>query len=141
MRKRSKARDHALRALYQLDVARAPVEEGLASYLRHHRVAKPSRLFVTALVRGVQEHRDAVDALIAKHAVNWRLARMAVVDRNILRLGVYELAWVRDVPATVIINEAVELAKRYGTPDSGKFVNGILDTIHKSLAPAETPAA
>ena len=139
MRRRSKAREHALRILYQLDVTHEPVDEGLTSYFRHHRVAKPSQPYVEALVRGTTSHHEQIDAVIARHALNWNLRRMAVVDRNILRLGTYELVLDHDVPPTVVINEAVELAKRYGTPESGKFVNGILDKIYKADAPQ--PAA
>lgn len=136
MRPRSKAREHALRILYQLDVTGDPLEAGLASYLRHHRVAKANQPYVDALVRGTIAHREALDAAITRHAVNWRLGRMAVIDRNILRLGAYELIVDHDVPPTVVINEAVELAKRYGAPESGKFVNGILDSIRKTDVPA-----
>ena len=132
MRPRSKAREHALRILYQLDVTRDPAAEGMVSYLRHHRIAKPSQPFVVALVQGTLAERERIDALIARYALNWRLRRMAVIDRNILRLATYELTGIRDVPPTVVINEAVELAKRYGTPDSGKFVNGILDKLQKA---------
>ena len=134
MRKRSRAREHALRILYQLDLTHDAVAEGLASYLRHHRVAKPSQPFVKTLVHGVVAQREGIDARIAKYAMNWRVRRMAVVDRNILRLGAYELLHGGDVPATVVINEAIELAKRYGSPDSSKFVNGILDRLYKSDA-------
>lgn len=140
MRPRSKAREHALRILYQLDVADEPLEEGLASYLRHHRVATASQPFVIALVRGTVAHREAIDAAITRHAVNWRLSRMAVIDRNVLRLAAYELIVDHDVPTTVVINEAVGLAKRYGAPESGKFVNGILDSIRKA-APSEPSAS
>ena len=134
MRPRSKAREHALRILYQLDVAHDPFEEGLASYLRHHRVATSSQPYVEALVRGTMAHREMIDAAITRHAVNWRLGRMAVIDRNILRLAAYELTVDHDVPPTVVINEAVDLAKRYGAPESGKFVNGILDSIRKATS-------
>ena len=140
MRRRSKAREHALRILYQLDVTGDPPGVGLASYLRHHRVAVASQPFVTALVRGTLAQREAIDALITRYAMNWRLRRMAVVDRNILRLGTYELICDTDVPPAVVINEAIELAKRYGTPDSGKFVNGLLDKIYKSKASHALPA-
>ena len=140
MRKRSKAREHALRILYQLEMTRDPPETGVASYLRHHRVATGSQPFVAALVQGTLAERDAIDRLISQHAANWRVGRIAVVDRNVLRLGTYEMIIVRDVPPVVVINEAVELAKRYGTPASGKFVNGVLDAIRKTSAapPAAT---
>lgn len=136
MRPRSKAREHALRILYQVDLAHEPLEEGLASYFRHHRVAVGSQPYVETLVRRTSEHREAIDAIIAKRAVNWHVRRMAVIDRNILRLGIYELVFDQDVPPTVVINEAVELAKRYGAPESSKFVNGILDTVRKQDAPS-----
>ncbi|OGX38522.1 MAG: transcription antitermination factor NusB [Omnitrophica WOR_2 bacterium RIFCSPHIGHO2_02_FULL_68_15] len=134
MRPRSKARDHALRILYQLDLAGDDLEAGLTSYLRHHRVAKANQPYVEALVRGTVAHREALDAAITRQAANWRLGRMAVIDRNVLRLAAYELVVDHDVPPTVVINEAVELAKRYGAPESGKFVNGILDSIRKAYA-------
>ena len=139
MRRRSKARDHALRILYQLDLSQESLDEGLVSYFRYHRVAKPSHAYVEALVRGTLAHRQAIDKIIAGHAVNWHLHRMAVIDRNILRLGTYELVVDHDVPPMVVINEAVDLAKRYGTPDSGKFVNGILDKIHKAPTAPTVP--
>lgn len=132
MRRRSKAREHALRVLYQVDLTGEPLDEGLASYVRHHRIAKTSLSFVQALVQKTWSNREQIDAQISKRAVNWHLSRMAVIDRNILRLGVCELILESDVPPTVVINEAVELAKRYGTPESGKFVNAILDKIYKT---------
>lgn len=137
MRRRSRARDHALRILYQVDLTRDPPEQGMRTYFRHHRVATVSQPFVRALVQGIVTHRTAIDAMIARQATNWPLSRMAVVDRNILRLSVYELVMVRDVPPAVAINEGIELAKRYGTPDSGKFVNGLLDAIRKAEAKHE----
>lgn len=140
MRRRSRAREHALRILYQIDLTRDPPEPATASYLRHHRVAKISQPFVQALVRGVSAHREAIDAAIARHAANWPLHRMAVVDRNILRLSVYELTLGREVPPAVAINEGIELAKRYGTPDSGKFVNGILDAVYRAEVKDGQPA-
>lgn len=85
--------------------------------------------YYSATVRGVWEHRVEVDGLIRKAAENWRLERMALVDRNILRLGAYEICRSPDVPFAVAINEAVDLAKRYGSEESGAFVNGILDKI------------
>ena len=132
MRRRSKAREHALRILYQLEMTRDPAGAGMASYLRHHRVARASQPFVRALVEGTLASQGAIDAFIRRHALNWDMHRMAVVDRNILRLGVYELVVTCDVPPAVAIDEAIELAKRYGTPDSGKFVNGVLDSIRKA---------
>jgi len=87
-------------------------------------------------VEGTWQHLSEIDAIISQHAANWTLERMAIVDRNILRLGTYELIFLGDTtPPKVAINEAVELAKRFGTVASGKFVNGVLDAIHKHRVP------
>ncbi|MCB9529062.1 MAG: transcription antitermination factor NusB [Myxococcales bacterium] len=89
--------------------------------------------FVERLVRGVAAHARAIDELIGKSSLNWKVARMGRVDRSVLRLAVYELAFESDVPSKATLNEAIEIAKRYGTEDSGKFVNGILDRIAQDL--------
>ena len=91
------------------------------------------RLFADPLIRGVLQHRDEVDACIKKHAQHWELPRMAAVDRNILRLAVYEMLHRDDIPPIVSINEAVDIAKKFSTKDSGKFVNGILDKVRGEL--------
>lgn len=85
--------------------------------------------FADLLVRGVSEHKDAIDRLISESSTNWKVGRMAVVDRNILRMGVFELQHLADVPPRVTLNEAIEIGKKYGTADTGAFVNGILDKI------------
>lgn len=131
MGKRSKAREAALKILYQLDITRDTAEEGLKIYFRHHHVAVDSRVFVSTLVEGTSQRMKEIDDILSKHATNWALDRMAIVDRNILRLGVFELLFGGETPPKVVINEAVELGKRFGSPDSGKFVNGVLDAIHK----------
>jgi len=92
------------------------------------------RVFAEPLIRGTLEHRAEIDALIQKHAVNWELHRMATVDRNVMRLAIHEILHRDDIPPVVSINEAVDIAKKFSTPESGKFVNGILDKIR-----AETP--
>ena len=91
------------------------------------------RLFADKLIRGTIEHRDELDTRIKQHAQNWDLHRMAVVDRNILRMAIYEMYYREDIPPIVSINEAVDIAKRFSTPDSGKFVNGLLDKIKTEL--------
>ena len=91
------------------------------------------RRFSDPLIRGALEHRDELDEQIKKHALNWDLHRIAVVDRNILRLAIYEMLHREDIPPIVSINEAVDIAKKFSTPDSGKFVNGILDKIKSEL--------
>ena len=91
------------------------------------------QLFAEPLIRGVLEHREKIDAEIQKHAKNWSLQRMAAVDRNVLRLATYEMLFREDIPPIVSINEAVDIAKKFSTHDSGKFVNGILDQVRKEL--------
>ncbi|HXG49696.1 MAG TPA: transcription antitermination factor NusB [Methylomirabilota bacterium] len=91
------------------------------------------RLFADPLIRGVIEHRDELDETIRKYAQNWDLKRMAAVDRNVLRLAIYEMMYRLDIPPVVSINEAVDVAKKFSTQDSGKFVNGILDKVKGDL--------
>lgn len=129
---RSKAREAALKVLYQLDVTKDSPEEALAIFFRHHRVSVSSQPFVMRLVKGAIEHLPEIDAFLTKYATNWALSRMAMVDRNILRLSTFELLFDQETPPKVVINEAVELAKQFGAADSSKFVNGVLDSIHKS---------
>ena len=130
--KRSQARESALKALYQMDITKDPPDQALKVFFRHHRVPVSSRPFVSQLVQGTAQHLAQIDETLSRHATNWALDRMAIVDRNILRLGVFELLFNEETPPKVVINEAVELAKRFGTADSGKFVNGVLDSIHKT---------
>jgi N utilization substance protein B len=92
-----------------------------------------ARLFAEPLIRGTIQHRDALDAQIKKYARNWELHRIAAVDRNILRLAIFEMLYRDDIPPVVSINEAVDIAKKFSTQDSGKFVNGILDKIKGEL--------
>lgn len=98
-----------------------------------------TRLFADPLIRGALEHRVEIDAVISQHAKNWDIHRMAAVDRNILRLAIYEMLHREDIPPVVSINEAVDIAKKFSTHDSGKFVNGLLDKVRGELMrPART---
>ncbi|HEY7724962.1 MAG TPA: transcription antitermination factor NusB [Anaeromyxobacteraceae bacterium] len=134
--KRTKARERAVQALYQLDVAASDLDEALARFWRSFEpVEREVREHAEALVRGVAAHRREIDAAIEAASVNWRLDRMAKVDRNVLRLAVHELMHRPDVPVKVAINEAVELGKKYGSESSGAFVNGLLDRIAAGLPP------
>ena len=131
MRRRTKAREYALQLLYQVDISRSEAAQAIEAFWTYHRVPTDVREFADLLIRGTLEHLTRIDEMIAARANNWDIARMAVVDRNILRLGVYELLHMHDVPPKVCLNEAVELAKRFGDEESSRFVNGILDAIHK----------
>lgn len=135
--KRTKARERALQALYQIDVAATDLDEALARFWRSFEpVEREVRDVAEAMVRGVAEHRREIDDSIEAVSTNWRLDRMAKVDRNVLRLAVFELRWRPEVPVKVCINEAIELGKKYGSESSGAFVNGVLDRIAGAL-PAE----
>jgi len=131
MRKRTKAREYALQVLYQADVTKDPADSALEIYWQDKLTEPEVKEFASELVKGTISKLAQIDELITKYAQNWQISRMALVDRNILRLGAYELLFREDIPVKVSINEAVELAKRYGDIDSGKFVNGVLDKIHK----------
>ncbi len=135
MRKRTLAREHALRILYQCDIAQRPLETIIADYWKYDefKVIKDHSVIAYALVlaQGVHRHLKTIDDTIAAYATNWQLKRMAVIDRNVMRLGLFELKYSLEIPPKVAINEAVDLAKKYGDLESGKFVNGILDKIHK----------
>jgi len=134
--KRTKARERAVQALYQLDVAAEGLDEALARFWRNFEpVEREVREMAEELVRGVAAHRREIDDAIEGASVNWRLDRMAKVDRNVLRLAVYELRHRVDVPVKVAINEAIELAKKYGAEGSGAFVNGVLDQLAAALPP------
>jgi len=137
MGKRRKAREVALQFLYQLDQTGAadptPFEDDFWS---RHPVDEGARAFAASLVRGAKAQQAKIDAIIAETAEHWDLERMAVVDRNILRMAVYELLCEPTVPGKVAINEAIEIAKKFGTAESSRFINGVLDRIHRELRPA-----
>ena len=131
---RRKSRELALQALYQGEQAGQNGLLVFEEFCAHFQVNKKSIPYAKKLLDGVQEKADAINQLISKYAENWRLERMSVIDRNILRLAVYEVHYQDDVPISVAINEAVEIAKRYSTDDSGPFINGILDSMAKEEA-------
>jgi transcription antitermination factor NusB len=127
---RSQCREWALQFLYQADFVGGRSPEELAGFWAHFHPEGPGvPAYLRALVAGVAAHQEELDALIARHSEHWRLERMTVVDRNLLRLAAYELLYEAKIPPKVVINEAVELAKQFGSEDSGAFVNGILDQI------------
>ena len=121
----------ALKFLYQVDITKENSSEVLSRFWQEHRATRPVKEFTTQIVQGTLANLAQIDSVISKYAQNWQLKRMAVIDRNILRLGCFELLFLEDIPPKVSINEAVELAKKYGDVESSKFVNGILDRIHK----------
>ena len=130
MGKRRKAREVALQFLYQLDQhgAEDPAPHGDEFWARHP-VDADTQSFADALVRGSKQQQGKIDQLLAQYTEHWDLDRMAVVDRNILRMAVYELLWAPNVPPKAVINEAIEIAKKFGTTESSRFINGVLDRI------------
>jgi transcription antitermination protein NusB len=158
MGKRREARERAVQFLFQHDLnppedldaalehfwttqraAAIAEDKGVANWGQPVELPPPTideaavRLFADPLIRGAVEHREESDEIIKKHAKNWELHRIAAVDRNILRLAIYEMLHREDIPPIVSINEAVDIAKKFSTQDSGKFVNGILDKIKSEL--------
>ncbi len=158
MGKRREARERAIQFLFQYDLnppedlkaaleqfwesqrpAAIAEDKGAATWGERAELPPPTaeeaavRLFAEPLIRGALEHRDEADEVIKKHAKNWELHRIAAVDRNILRLAIYEMLHREDIPPVVSINEAVDIAKKFSTQDSGKFVNGILDKVKGEL--------
>ena len=164
MRKRREARERALQFLFQYDLnPSANLDEALNQFWDTARLAAlqeaqtgptygapvelppptpeeiATRMFADALVRGVLQRREELDGVIQRYAKNWDLPRIAVVDRNILRMAIHEILHRDDIPPVVSINEAIEIAKRYSTEQSGRFVNGILDKVKDEiLRPART---
>jgi len=132
MRKRTKARECALKILYKIDITKDECNDSMEDFWVSNKEVEPSvKAFANDLVKGVSENIDNIDKIISSYATNWNIKRMAIVDRNILRLSTCELIYMKDIPPKVSINEAVEIAKKYGDKDSSKFVNGILDKIKK----------
>ena len=136
MGRRRQARELALQLLYQLDV-RGEVEPGpvIDAFWQRHQVPDDVKSFADTLVRGVAAHQPKIDELIGRFAEHWELERMAVVDRNVLRAGIWELLWGVDVPPIVAINEALEIARRFSTEESTRFINGLLDRVRRELCP------
>jgi N utilization substance protein B len=130
---RRKARELAVQILYQIEMKGSEPKEVFDLFWKNEEASPDIRKFATDLVEGTYRNRKEIDLLIERHSLHWKLSRMAVVDRNILRLGVYELLYLHDVPTSVVLNEAIEIAKRFGTEDSGAFINGILDNVAKEI--------
>jgi N utilization substance protein B len=131
--RRSKARECAFQILYQWQITGEPMSAVVESFWRVRSGTPEARAMAERLARGAQAQAGTLDEQIADTAKNWRLDRIAPVDRTILRLGAYELGWERETPAAVVLDEAVELAKRFGEEDSPAFVNGVLDAIRRRV--------
>jgi len=142
---RRQSREVALQILYGMEVTEKPPEEVIPLYYALYEsgdtaeddsltpVPLAVRSFAEDIVHGVENHHAELDRWIASASEHWRLERMSVVDRNILRIAIFEMIYCPDIPPKVSINEAIELGKTFGSPDSGAFINGILDHVHTAL--------
>ena len=127
--KRRTAREKALQALFQIDVSQADPSEAIDHVLE----GEEGDEYLTLLVTGVLENKEEIDSLIKQYLEKWKLERLATVDRNLLRQGVYELKYSKEVPANVVIDEAIEIAKIFGDDNSSRFINGVLSKVKDSL--------
>ena len=134
MGKRRRSREFALRVLYQLEISREDISQVLLQQKEHLSPGNGDDAFTEQIVHGVQKYGQEIDQLIRQYSENWRLDRMNLIDRNILRIAVFELLYCEDIPPKVTLNEAVELGKKYGSEESGSFINGILDRIRNEVA-------
>jgi N utilization substance protein B len=135
---RRRARELALQALFFADASSKPPDEALALFCTDFPPPESARPFFLKLTQGVTEKKKELDALIERFSKNWKLYRMSGVDRNAMRIAVFEFLYCDDIPATISINEAIELGKKYGTSESGAFINGILDCISINLKKKNT---
>ncbi|HEX4536153.1 MAG TPA: transcription antitermination factor NusB [Candidatus Acidoferrum sp.] len=129
---RTKSREFAMQMLFQWDMSRQDPAKLEAKFWRTAKAADNTRAFANKLFEGAAKDADELDALIVQHAQNWRLERMAIIDRAVLRLAIFELRSA-ETPPKVVLNEAVDLAKKFSSEDAGAFVNGILDAVNKAL--------
>jgi N utilization substance protein B len=130
---RSRCREWALQFLYQAEFAEGDRSEAVERFWRHFQKEGAPPAYLRELAEGVASHQEELDAFIVRYSEHWRLSRMTIVDRNLLRLAIYELLYQPQIPPKVVINEAVEMAKRYGSEASGGFVNGILDQVRLAV--------
>jgi N utilization substance protein B len=129
--KRRKSREFALQALYQWNVTQQDASDLLGVLRNHFPTTPEGDEFAEHIVLGVLEHRHQIDPLIERFSEHWRLDRMSVIDRNILRIAIFEFLYCPEIPPKVTINEAIDLGRRFGSTDSGSFINGVLDRILK----------
>ena len=134
---RRKSRELALQALFALDLNKFDTRLQMDDFLEQHGedLSESTRLFFQTLVDGVLGNREKIDTLLDQWAKNWKISRMPAVDRNIMRIAVFEMLNLSDIPSSVSINEAVEIGKTFGTRDSGPFINGVLDRIRAQYEP------
>jgi N utilization substance protein B len=139
MGRRRKAREETLRILYRLEFDNRQSEETLSQYWENKKTNQAIREYSTWLVNGIISHHKKIDTIIQNASEHWRLSRMALIDRNILRMAVFELLYEENIEPAVVINEAIEIAKAYSGNEAAAFVNGVLDAIRKNLGNQKKP--
>ena len=122
-----------MQALFQIEMNQDNSREAVELFCKHFGVSKNVKPFFLRLVEGVKKFQHEIDPLVERFSKNWKISRMSRADRNIIRIAVYELLYCDDIPPKVSINEAIDIGKKFGTEDSGAFINGILDSIRISL--------
>ena len=133
MGKRSRSREFALQVLYQLEITKQGALQAMVQLRENFSPEEGEDEFAKRIVLGVMERRHEIDRLIKERSENWRLDRMTIIDRNILRIAIFELLYCSEIPPKVTLNEAIDLGKRYGSGESGSFINGILDRIQNEV--------
>ncbi|MDY6987167.1 MAG: transcription antitermination factor NusB [Thermodesulfobacteriota bacterium] len=139
MGNRRRSRELAMQVLFQMEANGDDSRESIELFCEHFQVPKKAKPFFLRLVEGVKACQDEIDRLIEHYSDNWKIARMSGVDRNLLRLAVYELLYCEDIPPRVSINEAIDIGKKFGTEHSSAFINGILDSIRICCQEASDP--
>jgi N utilization substance protein B len=137
---RRRSRELAMQALFCLDAKQDDFSEQLALFCRCFPPPRKARLFFFNLVHGVTLARNTIDQIIERFSNNWKISRMSGVDRNVLRVAVFEMLYCKDIPAKVSINEAIDVGKKFGTEESGAFINGILDSVRIAIEHSEIKA-
>lgn len=133
MGRRRKAREETLRILFRLEFENTQFEKTLIQYWENRKASEEIKEYSTWLVKGIISHQDKIDNIIQRVSEHWRISRMALIDRNILRMAVFELLNEENIAPAIVINEAIEIAKKYSGDKAATFVNGILDAIRKNL--------
>lgn len=133
MGSRRKSREFALQALFDMDMSQNNSEERIELFCRNFTPSNKIVPFFETLIFGVKKNKKEIDSLIEKYSSNWKISRISCVDRNVMRIAVYEMLYCEDIPSKVSINEAIEIGKKYGAEDSGSFINGILDSVRIML--------
>ena len=131
MGKRHKAREHALQGLYMYEVSKSTIENIIEFEWLDGEISEEAKKFAIELIQGVIKQIEKIDSIIIDYSKNWKFERISIIDKSILRLAIYEMLFVKDIPAIVTINECIDLGKTFGGENSGQFINGILDAVKK----------